>query len=75
MFGSIVNLHREAAQPAGMSALPLIADINRRDGNVRFVPKRTFAVQQIYSITSSPVASSVCGTSESSPMGHEQTWR
>jgi hypothetical protein len=49
MFGSIVNLHREAAQPAGMSALPRIADINRRDGNVRFVPKADICIAADFS--------------------------
>jgi hypothetical protein len=36
-----------------MSALVPKADIERADGHVRFVQKRTFALQQIYSITSS----------------------
>src|SRR6516162_9115691 len=50
---------------AAPSALPPKADIDRRDGNVRFVPIATErnAAKNRYSVTSSARASSVGGTS------------
>ena len=61
---SAMGQKQTSAHVRVMSALPPKADIGTQPRDVRFVPKRTHALQQFcrYSITSSARASSEGGT-------------